>query len=370
MVSTKLTKSLLAPVAVLAFALIQSCAAEEQTLSDISLPPGFAIDVYADVPNARSLALGDAGTVFVANRRGNSVYAIAADETGGVEVIEIASGLSTPNGVAFFAGDLYVAEIDQILRYADVESRLRNMPDAEFLDIDLPSEKHHGWRYIAFGPDGKLYISIGAPCNVCDRDGFARIIRMNPDGSNREIVATGIRNSVGFTWHPVNEELWFTDNGRDMLGDDMPADELNHAPVAGLNFGFPFCHAGEIIDPEFGDGRDCSDYTPPAQKLGPHVASVGVKFYTGTEFPVEYQGQIFIAEHGSWNRSRKIGYRVSLVRLHEGKPISYEVFADGWLQGQSVSGRPVDLLVLDDGSMLVSDDNAGKVYRIRYERSD
>ncbi|MGI9270981.1 MAG: PQQ-dependent sugar dehydrogenase [Woeseiaceae bacterium] len=369
MVSTKLIKLFPASVAFTSFALISSCAAEEQTLSDISLPPGFVIDVYADVPNARSLALGDNGTVFVANRREDSVYAIVAGDAGSVEVIEVASGLSTPNGIAFFAGDLYVAEIDQVMRYSDVESRLRNMPDAELLRIELPSEKHHGWRYIGFGPDGKLYISIGAPCNVCEREGYGQIIRMNPDGSNREVVATGVRNSVGFTWHPDNEELWFTDNGRDMLGDDLPADELNHASRDGLDFGFPYCHAGEIIDPEFGKGRDCADYTPPAQKLGPHVASLGVKFYTGTEFPEEYQGQIFIAEHGSWNRSEKIGYRVSLIRLQDGKPIAYEVFADGWLQGNTVNGRPVDLLILDDGSMLLSDDHAGKVYRIRYEGS-
>lgn len=370
MVGTKLVNLSLAFVAVISFALIQSCAAEEDLLRDISLPPGFVIDVFADVPNARSLALGDNGTVFVANRRSNSVYAVAVADTGGVDVIEIASGLSTPNGVAFFAGDLYVAEIDRVLRYADVESRLHNMPDAELLDIKLPAEKHHGWRYIAFGPDDKLYISIGAPCNVCDRNGYAQIIRMNPDGSEREVVAEGIRNSVGFTWHPENDELWFTDNGRDMLGDDLPADELNHAATDGLHFGFPYCHAGEIIDPQFGAGRNCSDFTPPAQKLGPHVASLGLTFYTGTEFPVEYQGQIFIAEHGSWNRSKKIGYRVSVVRLHEGKPVSYEVFAEGWLQGQSVAGRPVDLLVLGDGSLLLSDDHAGKVYRIRYEGTD
>ncbi len=348
------------------FALMPPGVADQNRLADIRLPPGFSIDVYAEVPNARSLALGADGTVFVANRRGDSVYAIISNDTNQRDVIELVRGLSTPNGIAYFNGDLFVAETSRVLRYRDVASRLRNMPDAEVLDLDLPSERHHGWRYIGFGPDRKLYISIGAPCNICEREGFARIIRMNPDGTDREVFATGIRNSVGFTWHPGTQELWFTDNGRDRLGDDLPPDELNHAPVAGLNFGYPYCHGGDIIDPQFGIGKNCGDYAPPAQKLGPHVASLGVKFYTGAEFPAEYQGQIFIAEHGSWNRSKKIGYRVSLVRLRDGRAVGYEVFADGWLQGNTVSGRPVDLLVLPEGSMLVSDVYAGKVYRIRY----
>ena len=346
---------------------MQSCAADEESLQGFSLPPGFSIEVFADVPNARSLALGDEGTVFVANRRGDSIYAVVSKSDGRNEVLELDSGLDTPNGIAFFEGDLYVAEMDRVLRYSDVESRLKNLPQAEVLDIELPSKTHHGWRYIGFGPDGHLYISIGAPCNICDREGFGQIERMNPDGTEREIFASGIRNSVGFTWQPESGEMWFTDNGRDMLGDDLPPDELNHAPVAGLNFGFPFCHAGYILDPEFGDGKNCSDYSPPAQKLGPHVASLGLKFYTGMEFPDQYRGQIFIAEHGSWNRSKRIGYRVSLVRLDGGKVVSYEVFADGWLRGNTVIGRPVDLLVLDDGSLLVSDDHAGRIYKIRYK---
>ncbi len=365
MVSAESLRTLIAIIAVALFALIQSCAADEGPLADISLPPGFVIDDYADVPNARSLALGNSGTVFVATRRG-SVYGIVSSQDGR-DVIELATGLATPNGIALLKGDLYVAERSRVLRYRDVETRLHDMPDAEVLDIELPGERKHGWRYIGFGPDGLLYIAIGAPCNVCEREGFASIVRMQPDGSGREEFATGVRNSVGLTWHPQTGELWFTDNGRDMLGDDLPPDELNHAPIAGLDFGFPYCHGGDIIDPEFGAGGNCADYIPPAQKLGPHVASLGLKFYTGTEFPAEYQGQIFIAEHGSWNRSKKIGYRVSLVRLQAGKPISYEVFAEGWLQGESVSGRPVDLLVLENGSMLVSDDHAGKIYRIHYE---
>ncbi len=334
-------------------------------LDDIELPAGFAIEEYADVPNARSLALGDQGTLFVSNRKGRSVYAVVADGDG-TRTIQLTKKMNSPNGIAFHDGDLYVAEIDRVTRYADIENHLDEVPEGEPLAIDLPSERHHGWRYIGFGPDDKLYISIGAPCNVCDKSGYAEIVRMNPDGSERETFASGIRNSVGFTWHPQTAELWFTDNGRDMLGDDLPACELNQAPRAGLHFGFPYCHGGGLLDPKFGDGKNCSDYVAPAQKLDAHVAPLGVKFYSGDMFPAEYRGQVFIAEHGSWNRSKKAGYRITLVRLQDGKPVSYEPFAQGWLQNEAVSGRPVDLIVLEDGSMLVSDDFSNKVYRISY----
>lgn len=346
-----------------------SCTANADVdLDDITLPPGFSIEVYADVPHARSMALGDDGIVFVGNRRATSVYAVVPVDGGEAEVIELVSGLDTPNGVAYHDGDLYVAEVARILRYKDIASRLDDLPAPEVLGVELPDDKWHGWRYIGFGPDGKLYVAIGAPCNLCDRgaEGYAQIIRMNADGSERETVAEGVRNSVGFTWHPLTHELWFTDNGRDMMGDDIPPGELNHAVTDGLHFGYPYCHAGDIPDPEFGEGRNCADYSPPAQKLGPHVAPLGLKFYDGDMFPAAYKGQVFIAEHGSWNRSKKIGYRVSLVRFVDGKAVSYEPFAEGWLQGESVSGRPVDILVLDDGSLLVSDDHAGKIYRISY----
>ena len=334
-------------------------------IDDIELPAGFEIEEYAAVPNARSLALGDEGTVFVSTRRGRSVYAVVAGGEG-TQTIELLGGLNTPNGIAFYEGDLYVAEIERVTRYVDIESRLNDMPEAEVLDIKLPSEKHHGWRYIGFGPDGKLYISIGAPCNICEEAGFGQIIRMNPDGSEREVYAEGVRNSVGLAWHPDTGHLWFTDNGRDMLGDDLPPGELNHASAPGQHFGYPYCHAGDIPDPKFGQDKDCSDYRSPAQKLGAHVAPLGMRFYTGTMFPSRYRGQIFIAEHGSWNRSKKTGYRITLVSLENGVPVSYEPFATGWLENESVSGRPVDLLVLSDGSMLISDDHAGKLYRISY----
>ena len=337
------------------------------SLDDVQLPPGFAIEEYADVPKARSLALGDRGTLFVSNRKGRSVYAVVEENDGTTRTIELLQDMNTPNGIAFHDGDLYVAEIDRVYRYANVEDRLEDMPQAEVLNIELPSDRHHGWRYIGFGPDGKLYISIGAPCNICDEFGYAQIIRVNTDGTGRETYASGVRNSVGFTWHPETEDLWFTDNGRDMLGDDIPPCELNHAPRQGLHFGYPYCHGGDILDPKFGKGRDCGNYRPPAQKLGPHVAPLGVKFYTGDMFPPEYRGQVFIAEHGSWNRSKKIGYRVSLVRLDGNDAVSYETFADGWLQGEQYAGRPVDLVVKQDGSLLVSDDHAGKIYRISYQ---
>jgi glucose/arabinose dehydrogenase len=338
-------------------------------VEDIELPPGFKIEEYASVPNARSLALGDKGTVFVSTRRGRSVYAVVADGQS-TRTIELLDGLNSPNGIAFHEGDLYVAEIDRVTRYEDIESHLDDLPDADVLNIELPSEKHHGWRYIGFGPDGKLYISIGAPCNICEEEGYGQIIRMNSDGSEREVFAEGIRNSVGLTWHPNTDDLWFTDNGRDMMGDDIPPDELNHASTAGQHFGFPYCHAGEIPDPKFGQGKNCSDYRAPAQKLGPHVAPLGLRFYSGDMFPAEYQGQLFIAEHGSWNRSKKIGYRVTQVSFENGVPVAYEPFATGWLENESVSGRPVDLLILADGSMLISDDHADKIYRITYSDGD
>ena len=336
------------------------------SLDDIQLPPGFVIEEYADVPNARSLALGEQGTLFVSNRKGRSVYAVVQEKDGSTRTIELLRGMSTPNGIAFHDGDLFVAEIGRVIRYADIENNLEDAPDGEVLDIALPSDRHHGWRYIGFGPDDKLYISIGAPCNICDEFGYARIIRVNIDGTGRETYASGIRNSVGFTWHPTTGELWFTDNGRDMLGDDLPACELNRAPRQGLHFGYPYCHAGEISDPKFGAGRDCANFTPPVQKLGAHVAPLGVKFYTGDNFPEQYRNQVFIAEHGSWNRSKKIGYRITLVRLEGNRAVSYEPFAQGWLQNEQVSGRPVDLIVLEDGSMLVSDDYSGKIYRISF----
>ena len=358
----------------LALALLgNSSAAAELPLEQIKLPPGFAIELFARVDNARQMVLGrtdaSGGTLFVGSMRAGKVHALRFDAAFKARAPSVvASGLQLPVGVAYKDGNLYVSAVSRILRFDDLERRLDNPPAPVVVTDKLPGETQHGWKFIAFGPDGKLYVPVGAPCNVCEPDSqrHANIQRMNADGSNLELVATGVRNSVGFDWQPQNRQLWFTDNGRDMLGDDVPGDELNHAPRSGMHFGFPYCHAGDLPDPEFGRKRRCDEFTAPAQKLGPHVAALGMRFYTGSMFPAQYRNQIFIAEHGSWNRSQKIGYRVSLVRLQGDKAVSYEPFATGWLQGDNVWGRPADVLVLPDGSLLVADDYAGAIYRIFY----
>jgi glucose/arabinose dehydrogenase len=337
-------------------------------LTVVKLPEGFAIETWAaNVPNARSMALGANGTLFVGTRTAGKVYAVRPGAGGAREVLAIASGLNMPNGVAFHGGDLYVAEVHRIVRFEDIESRLTAPPQPVSV-AQLPTERHHGWRYIAFGPDEKLYVAVGAPCNVCPRaKGFATIERMQADGSAREVVALGVRNSVGLAWHPRTRDLWFTDNGRDMLGDDVPDDELNRLPKAGADFGFPYCHAGSVVDPEHGKSGSCKQAVPPVQRMGPHVAALGLRFYTADAFPSEYRGSLFIAQHGSWNRSVPIGYRIMHARLQGDRVVAYEPFATGWLGPDGKpTGRPVDLLVLDDGSMLVSDDFAGAIYRISF----
>ncbi len=339
-------------------------------LGDIRLPPGFSISVAARVPNARAMTFGAEGTLFVGTAAEGSVYAVRFPPGGGDAIVRtIATGLREPAGVAFRGNALYVSAIDRILRFDDIERRLANPPSPVVVSDRFPPESAHGRKFIAFGPDGKLYVPVGAPCNVCEPDPerYANIMRMNADGSGLEVFARGVRNTVGFDFHPRTGELWFTDNGRDMLGDDVPGDELNRALRAGMHFGFPYCHAGTVSDPQYGRARPCRDFAPPAQVLGPHVAALGMRFYTGTQFPAAYRNQAFIAEHGSWNRSTKIGYRVSLVTLDAaGRALSYEPFASGWLQGDRAWGRPADVLVAPDGSLLVADDHAGAIYRISY----
>jgi glucose/arabinose dehydrogenase len=310
------------------------------------------------------------GVLYVGSRGAGTVHAVRFDSTYRAgTVIRIAAGLEMPSGLAWRKGALYVGAVNRILRYDDIDRRLERAPLPVVVTDSLPRDTHHGWKFIAFGPDDKLYVPVGAPCNICEPgDPYAAMLRMNADGTGREIYARGIRNSVGFDWNPVDGALWFTDNGRDMLGDDIPPDELNRAPRAGMHFGYPYCHGGEIADPEFGARRKCAEFEPPAQKLGPHVAGLGMRFYAGTMFPPEYRNQIFIAEHGSWNRSKKIGYRIALVRVKDGRAVSYESFASGWLQGESAWGRPADVLVLPDGSLLVADDHAGAIYRISYRK--
>ncbi len=350
-------------------------ASRDLPLDRIKLPEGFRIEIFAEVNNARSLAISPSGTIFVGNRNGDKVYAVK-DIDGDFKADKrwvIASGLNMPNGVAFHQGDLYVAEVSRITKYADIENHLANPPAPQVVYDAYPTETHHGWKYIAFGPDGKLYVPVGAPCNICESDDeiYASITRLNADGSGREVYARGVRNTVGFTWHPVTKNIWFTDNGRDMLGDDIPPCELNTASAKGMHFGYPYCHAGTITDPEFGSKRGCQEFTAPAQSLGAHVAPLGLKFYTGNQFPSAYGGDLFIAEHGSWNRSKKNGYRVSQVNVvNNTKADSYTTFASGWLDDASQKGwgRPVDVLMLTDGSMLASDDLAGVIYRISYSR--
>jgi len=340
-------------------------------LDRIKLPPGFEIGVYAEIPEARSLAASPAGTLFVGSRRAGTVHAVSPGSQGRAgRVHRIASGLDSPNGVAFRDGALYVAEVSRILRYDGIEKRLDDPPRPIVVRGDFPGDRHHGWKFIRFGPDGFLYVPVGAPCDVCERKDtrYASIMRMKPDGSGLEVFAHGVRNTVGFDWHPDTKELWFTDNGRDWMGDNRPPDELNRAPRKDLHFGFPYCHGGDIPDPKYGRGRNCGEFTPPAVKLSPHAAALGMRFYTGRQFPEAYRGKIFIAEHGSWNRSTPIGYRITLVDPAGGKPGGFTVFAEGWLQDSIVWGRPVDVEVMPDGSLFVSDDKAGVVYAIRYGR--
>jgi glucose/arabinose dehydrogenase len=334
----------------------------------IKVPAGFEVTLFAEgVDHARSMALGEKGTLFVGSMGGGgNVYAIKHDGKKATQVTTIAKGLDSPNGVAVKDGALYVAEISKIWRYDNIEATL-GAAKPTLLYGKYPTDKSHGWKFIRFGPDGWLYVPVGAPCNICDREApYASITRLKPDGSAMEVYARGVRNSVGFDWDPESKELWFSDNGRDLMGDDVPDDELNHAPKAGMHFGYPYCHAGDVADPDFGGKRKCSEFTPPAQKLGAHVASLGVRFYTGSMFPAAYRNRIIVAEHGSWNRSKKSGYRVVTMKVEGGKVMEHTVFAEGFLDAATDTawGRPVDLQVMPDGALLVSDDKAGAIYRI------
>lgn len=344
-------------------------------LETIKLADGFKISVFTDsLVNARSMDLSPDGTLFVGTRGEGKVYALRDTDGDFIadERYTLAEDLEMPNGVAFRDGDLYVAEVSRILKFKDIEKHLDKPGEPEVVYDQFPTEKHHGWKFIDFGPDGKLYVPVGAPCNICESEEeiFASISRINPDGTGLEVVQHGVRNTVGFTWHPTTKELWFTDNGRDMMGDDMPACELNRATADGQHFGYPYCHQGDTPDPEFGEGKTCDNYMAPVQNLGAHVAPLGVEFYTGKMFPDQYKNRILFAEHGSWNRSKKSGYRIMQVVLNEEQQaVSYEPFAEGWLNTEEDDawGRPVDIEFLPDGSMLVSDDFADAIYRISYE---
>ena len=348
------------------FPLVAACNATTTDLADIHLPAGFSIEVFAHVDNARQMVLGKQ-TLFVGSRAAGKVVAIPLVQTRAGKPVIIAEGLNMPVGVAFRDGDLYISAVSRILRLRNIESRLDKPPVPEVVSADYPGETHHGWKFIAFGPDGKLHVPVGAPCNICEPDPerYAVITRLDIKTGKIETIARGVRNTVGFDWHPQSGELWFTDNGRDWLGDDAPPDELNRLVKSGQHFGYPYCHGGTIQDPEFGH-RACSQFTPPALNMGAHVAPLGMRFYTGKMFPEEFRNAIFVAEHGSWNRSQKTGYRVMVAKLEGNRVISYEPFASGWLQLQRTLGRPADVLVMPDGSLLVSDDHAGLIYRITY----
>lgn len=368
------------------FALISGCVAPRTSaqpqLNKLNVPPGFRVSVYTDkVPGARQMVLHENGTLFVGSIIPNSVYAVMDRNKDGKadDVITIASDLNKPNGVAVRDGALYVAEIPRILKYENIEGQLaKPVVDAKgerqfsskVINDQMPNVEWHGYKYIRFGPDGWLYFGLGAPCNVCIRpdERFGTMMRMRPDGSNLEIFAKGIRNTVGFDWHPQTKQLWFTDNGRDYLGENLPPDELNCAPEKGMHFGFPYRYGNNVPDPEYGvKAPKDAKFTPPAMALGPHVASLGMRFYTGNMFPQKYRGNVFIAEHGSWNRDKKIGYRISMVTMDNGKAAKYETFLSGFHQGDDAWGRPVDICIMPDGSMLVSDDRCGAIYRITYE---
>lgn len=333
------------------------------------LPPGFTIELWAELEDARTLVLGGGGrTVYVGSRRAGTVTALRDTDGDGRADARwtLATGLTMPNGLAVRGDALYVADVDRLLRFARVEASFGQPVAPQVLRKDLPRDSAHGWRYLAFGPDGKLYLSIGAPCNVCEAPGYAELRRMDAEGRDEETVARGLRNSVGFAWRPGTRELWLTDNGRDWLGDDQPPDEIDILITPGAHFGFPYCHGGRLPDPQYGRGRSCDDYSAPALRLDAHVAPLGILFYGGRQFPAEYRGRVFVAEHGSWNRSRKSGYRVMMADVVDGRPEDYRPFLIGFERDGEVSGRPAYLLELPDGSLLLSDDQGGRIYRIRY----
>jgi glucose/arabinose dehydrogenase len=338
-------------------------------IGKIKLPPGFKVEVWAsNVLDARGLRQGDQGTVFVSSLFvAGKVYAIV-DKGGKREVKTIADKLNLPSGIEFYSGALYVATPKEVIRFDDIEANLDNPPKPVVIYDKLPGDIAYGWKSIRIGPDGKLYVPIGAPCNICEpSDQYARIIRMDLNGSNVETVAVGVRNTLGFDWDPKTKDLWFTDNQRDWLSEDLPNDELNHVTRAGQHFGFPYCHQGDIADIDFGWGKDCSQYVKPAALLGPHSAPLGMKFYTAGMFPKQYRGAIFIARHGPWNRTKRYAADV-VVAWPDGKGgvSKVEPFLTGLVENNEYLGRPVDLLILKDGSLLVSDDLNGAIYRISY----
>ncbi|NOQ36270.1 MAG: sorbosone dehydrogenase family protein [Methylococcaceae bacterium] len=357
---------------------VTSCATADEdhqaVLKQLSVPDGFSLTIFAkNLPNVRTLALGDKGIVYAGTRQQGSVYAIQDVDNDGIadKNYTLATGLYMPNGVAYKNGALYVAQPHRIIRFDNIAKHLAQAPEPAIVYEGLPSDKHHGWKYLRFGEDNKLYSAVGAPCNVCEpsKEIYGTLFRLNADGSDFEILASGVRNTVGFDWHPESKALYFTENGRDHLGDDVPPDELNKWTAKGQHFGYPYCHAGEILDPEFGKDKNCADFVAPAWKFKAHNAPLGMRFYQGDQFPSEYKNQLFVAQHGSWNRSTPDGYRIALVKFKEGKAISEEVFISGWLtKDEKVLGRPTDILEMPDGSLLIADDKRGVIYKVSYKK--
>lgn len=346
---------------------------QEAVLRQLHLPHGFKISIFADdVPNARQLALGEHGVVFVGTRDGH-VYAVQDKDGDGVAErrYTLAEELYLPNGVAYKSGALFVAEVNRIIRFNEIERHLDNPPKPQVVFDKLPSDKHHGWKYLRFGPDGKLYSAVGAPCNVCKPEEkiYGSLFRLNADGTGFQILAQGIRNTVGFDWEPGTRHLFFNDNGRDHLGDDVPPDELNQWTGKAEHYGFPYCHAGNIRDPEYAGDMKCGQFKEPVWRYKAHIAPLGMRFYTGSQFPEHYYKQLFVAQHGSWNRSEPQGYQVVQVKFSGGEPFGEQAFISGWLTPSGeVLGRPVDILQLPNGSLLISDDKLGVIYKVEYKK--
>ena len=343
----------------------------DAALKNVKLPPGFSISVYAsDIPSARQMAWGDKGTLFVGSFGVGTVYAIVNE--GGKKVVKtILTGMKMPTGIAFRDGSLYVADIDRIIKYDDAEAHLDKMPEGKVVYDDMPSYVAHGWKYLTFDKEGWLYVPFGPPCNECMApSGTSQIRRINPKSGLSEVVALGVRNSVGGDIDPRSGQYWFTENARDWISDNLPSDKLNRIGKIGQHYGYPYCHQGDIPDPKLAMGHACSEFVPPVSKLGSHVAPLGMKFYTGGQFPTQYQNNIFIAEHGSWNRHQYQGGNITrVITDKDGQTVKTEVFASGWVKGErDYTGRPADVIVAADGSMLVADDWAGAVYQISYNK--